>query len=218
MGKNIMVIASHPDDEILGCSGTVKKLINEGSEVITVITTKGRKEEEMGMQKNISQANNHLGIKEVIFLQYPNLELETFPLHTLTKDIETLLEKYKPDIIFTHHYGDLNRDHQITYQAVLTATRPLPGKKPIELICFEIVSSSEWNHQTNDTTFKPNYFVDITQTINEKIQALKAYEIEMRPYPHPRSYEGVKYLASVRGMTVGVHYAEAFEIIRRIWK
>jgi LmbE family N-acetylglucosaminyl deacetylase len=218
MSKNILIVASHPDDEILGCSGTVKKLINDGFEVVTIITTKGRKEVEDSMQSNILNANKQLGVNEVIFLQYPNLELETIPLHEITKEIEGLIDQYNPEIIFTHHYGDLNRDHQITYQAVLTAARPLPGKKPIELICFETVSSSEWNHHTNDKTFKPNYFVDITNTINNKIEALKAYDIEMRPYPHPRSYEGIEYLARVRGMTIGVNYAEAFEIIRRVWK
>lgn len=216
MNKNILIIGSHPDDEILGCGGTIRKFVKKGYNIFSVIVAKGRKEEEDFMQQKIDQANKELGVKNVVFLQYPNLELETIPLHKLTRKIESLIETYKPDMIFTHHYGDLNRDHQVTYQAVLTAARPLPGRKSIELFCFETLSSSEWNQHTNDKTFKPNFFVDISQTIDEKIKALKAYDIEMRPYPHPRSYEGVKYLASVRGMTVGVHYAEAFEMIRKV--
>jgi LmbE family N-acetylglucosaminyl deacetylase len=218
MNKNVLVIAAHPDDEILGSGGTIKKLMDHGYKVITVIAAKGRKEEEQRIKPLMLQANRHLGVDEVLFLEYPNLLLETIPLHKITKAIEALLDKYKPSIIFTHHYGDTNKDHQILFQAVITAARPLPGKQPIEILCFETVSSSEWSQHTNDKEFKPNYFVDITDTIDDKIKSLHYYDVEMRPFPHPRSYDGVKYLARVRGMTVGCEYAEAFEIIRRVWK
>lgn len=218
MTKRALVIASHPDDEILGSGGTIKKLINDGFEIVTVIVAKGRKEEEHHIQKFTSLANGHLGVGKVIFMQFPNLKLNTVPLHEITKEIEKLLDVYTPDIIFTHHYGDLNQDHQVTFQAVMTAARPLPGKKPIEILCFETVSSSEWTQNTQDKLFKPTYFVDISDTINDKLQALRHYDVEMRTFPHPRSYEGVQHLARVRGMTVGVEYAEAFEIIRRVWK
>ncbi|TQR18683.1 PIG-L deacetylase family protein [Psychrobacillus vulpis] len=218
MNENVLVIAAHPDDELLGSGGTLKKLIDHGYKVITVIFAKGRKEEENQMKEAMLNANKHLGIEEIIFLEYPNLLLETFPLHVINKEIEGLMEKYEPSIVFTHHYGDINKDHQILFQAVLTAARPLPGKKPFELLCFETVSSSEWSQQTNDKTFKPNYYVDITDTIDIKLESLKFYDVEMRPFPHPRSYKGVQHLAQVRGMTIGVEYAEAFEIIRRVWK
>lgn len=218
MTKRALVIASHPDDEILGPGGTIKKLINDGFEIVTVIVAKGRKEEEHHIQKFTSLANDHLGVGKVIFMQFPNLKLNTVPLHEITREIEKLLVTYTPDIIFTHHYGDLNQDHQVTFQAVMTAARPLPGKKPIEILCFETVSSSEWTQNTQDKLFKPTYFVDISDTINDKLEALRQYDVEMRTFPHPRSYEGVQHLARVRGMTVGVEYAEAFEIIRRVWK
>ncbi len=214
----MLVIAAHPDDEILGSGGTIKKLINNGYKVITVIAAKGRKEEEHHIQQFMLKANKHLGVDEVLFLEFPNLLMETIPLVEINKSIENLLEKYTPAMIFTHHYGDTNRDHQILCQAVLTAARPLPGRKPVEILCFETVSSSEWSQHTNDKEFKPNYFVDITDTIEDKIKSLQYYDIEMRPFPHPRSYDGVRYLARVRGMTVGVEYGEAFEIIRRVWK
>ena len=214
----MLVIAAHPDDELLGSGGTLKKLINHGNKVITVIFAKGRKEEEKHMKQAVLMANKHLGIEEIIFLEYPNLLLETFPLHVINKEIEALIAKYEPSMIFTHHYGDINMDHQILFQAVLTAARPLPGKKPIELLCFETVSSSEWSQHTNDKAFKPNYYVDITETIEMKLESLQFYDVEMKPFPHPRSYKGVEHLAQVRGMTVGVEYAEAFEIIRRVWK
>ncbi|MFP5115658.1 PIG-L deacetylase family protein [Bacillaceae bacterium C204] len=218
MSENVLVIAAHPDDEILGSGGTIKKLVNHGYRVITVIAAKGRKKEEHHIQQFMLEANRQLGVDEVLFLEFPNLLLETIPLVEINKSIEDLLDKYNPAMIFTHHYGDTNRDHQILFQAVLTAARPLPGKKPVEILCFETVSSSEWSQHTNDKEFKPNYFVDITDTIDDKIRSLHHYDVEMRPFPHPRSYDGVKYLARVRGMTVGVEYAEAFEIIRRVWK
>lgn len=218
LSENVLVIVAHPDDELLGSGGTLKKLLNNGFNVITVIVVKGRKEEEHHMNQIVLNANKHLGIDHVVFLNHPNLLLDMTPLHVLNKEIEDLLEKYEPSIIFTHHYGDLNKDHQILFQAVLTAARPLPGKKPVELLCFETVSSSEWSQQTNDKTFKPNYYVDVTDTFDSKLESLRFYDVEMRPYPHPRSYEGVEHLARVRGMTVGVEYAEAFEIIRRVWK
>jgi LmbE family N-acetylglucosaminyl deacetylase len=218
LSKNVLVIGAHPDDELLGSGGTIKKLANNGYKVITVVVAKGRKEEEHQIKSSMLQANKQIGAEDVIFLEYPNLLLETLPLHVLNKEIEALMAKYEPSMIFTHHYGDVNRDHQILFQAVLTAVRPIPGKNPVEILCFETVSSSEWSQHTDDKTFKPNYFVDITDTIDEKLKSLQYYDVEMRPFPHPRSYEGVKYLAQVRGMTVGVQYAEAFEIIRRVWK
>ena len=203
MSESVLVIGAHPDDELLGSGGTIKKLVNHGYKVITVIAVKGRKEVEHQMRTFMLQANKKIGVEEVIFLEYPNLLLETTPLHVIIKKIEALITQYEPSMIFTHHYGDLNRDHQILFQAVLTAARPLPGKKPVEILCYETVSSSEWSQQTDDKSFKPNYYVDITDTIAEKIKSLQFYDVEMRPFPHPRSYEGVKYLAQVRGMTVG---------------
>lgn len=217
MNNNILVIAAHPDDELLGVGGTLKKLIKAGSQVTSVIMALGRKEEAHHIKKTSKQANEHLGIEEIIFLNYPNLEMDNFSLHTINKKVEELIQVHQPDIIFTHHYGDINRDHQITFQSVLTAARPLPYQKSVDIICFETVSSTEWTQHSDDKTFKPNYFIDITDEIDDKIKALKYYDVEMRSYPHPRSYEGVRYLANYRGMSVGVHYAEAFEIIRKSW-
>lgn len=217
MNDYILVIGAHPDDELLGSAGTLKRLIDQGYTVVSVVTALGRKEEAHHIQAFGRLANKKLGIEEVIFLGHKNLELEMMPRHKLTKDIEALITKYNPSKIFTHHYGDMNIDHRITFEAVLTATRPLPNKKPIELITFETVSSTEWNTYTHDQVFKPNYFVNVTDTMDLKVEALKEYDVEMRDFPHPRSYEGVKALAKVRGMTVGVPYAEAFEIIRRVW-
>lgn len=217
MKQTILVIAAHPDDEILGLGGTLKRRLQKGDTVISVICAQGRKEESHHIKQCAQKANATLGVNEVIFLEYPNLEMEMFPLHIIAKKIEALIKQYEPDVIYTHHYGDLNRDHQITFQAVMTAARPLPKQKAIDIYCFETVSSTEWNEQTNEGRFKPTVYVDVTNTIDVKIEALKHYDVEMRKFPHPRSYEGVRHLAHVRGMTVGKKYAEAFELIRKVW-
>lgn len=213
----MITIASHPDDELLGCGGTVKRLINKGYQAITVLTAQGRQEAALHMADQVALANSSLGAKEVICLGYPNLGLDTLPLHQLTKDIEEILQEHQPEIVLTHHYGDLNRDHQLTYQATLTALRPLPGRKPGELLCFETLSSTEWSQPAAHQGFKANYFVNISETIQAKLDALQHYAREMRSFPHPRSFEGISYLARVRGMTVGVEYAEAFELVRKLW-
>lgn len=137
-------------DEILGPGGTIKKLVTNGYKVISVVVAKGRKEKEDCIKESMLKANQYLGVEKVVFLEYPNLLLETLPLHSLTKEIEALLAKYEPSMIFTHHYGDVNRDHQILYQAVITSARPLPKKMAAQILCFETVSSSEWSQHTND--------------------------------------------------------------------
>lgn len=198
---NILIVASHPDDEVLGCGGVITKYVEKGDNVYCLILGKGR-----GIEAK--EASDILGIKKTFFFDFPDQRYDSIPLLDIIQIIEKVKEEVKPEIVFTHSSGDLNLDHQITQKAVLTAFRPQPKENVKEIYGFEVLSSTEWG-----SGFKPNVFFDITKEFEKKIKALKAYDSEMREYPHPRSYEGVEVLAKKRGMTVGVEKAEAFELL-----
>ena len=220
--KNILIVAAHPDDEILGSGGTVARLIKEGYEAYTVIlgegitSRDGRKEsleEIKELKKEASKANKILGVNEVYTYDFPDNSFDTVPLIDIVKTIEKIKNKIKPQIIFTHYEKDLNIDHRITYSAVLTAARPLPGESVKEIYSFEVLSSTEWNYPL---TFFPDTFFDVTKTIELKIKAMEEYKSEIRSFPHPRSSKGIKLNASCHGMKVGIEYGEAFKTVRII--
>jgi len=152
-------------------------------------------------------------VKKVFFHGFPDNRFDTVPFLDIVKVIETIKNKIKPEIIFTHYVKDLNIDHQITYKAVITATRPVREETVKEVYSFEIPSSTEWSYPLS---FSPNVFYDILGTIDVKLEALEEYKTELRGYPHPRSLEGVKLIAKFWGMKVGLKYAEAFELVREI--
>ena len=217
-GDKILIVVSHPDDECLGCFGTVARMISEGAEARTLIlaegpTSRGDKVDLFEVYSHSQKANKIIGIDEVMFVGYADNKFDTLPLLDIAKSIETCLSGYTANIIFTHYKDDLNIDHRITYQAVITATRPMPGQCVKEIYSFEIPSSTEWAFPT---LFSPDMFVDISTTLDAKITSLGCYESEMRKYPHPRSTEGIEYLAGYRGCQIGVEYAEAFKTVRVI--
>lgn len=223
--KTILLIFAHPDDEILGCGGTVARLIKEGYKAFTLILGEGitsrdekrnrklRKKELEELKTKALQANNILGVEKVFFYEFPDNRFDTVPLLEIVKKIEKIKNEVKPDIIFTHYYDDLNIDHKITYQAVITATRPTKTETVKEIYSCEILSSTEWNYPLS---FNPDTYFDISSTFNLKIEAIKKYESELRDYPHPRSIKGIETLAKYRGIQVGVKYAESFKTVRRI--
>lgn len=223
--KKILIVAAHPDDEILGCGATVPKLIREGCKAASLILGEGvtsrdqkrdakkRKEEIRQLNKQAHKANALIGIKKVFTYDFPDNRFDTVALLDIVKVIEKIKDDIKPDIIFTHYRNDLNIDHQITYKAVITASRPLPGELVKEIYSFQIPTSTEWNYPF---TFNPTVFFDITKTIDKKIEALKIYRGEIRSFPHPRSEEAVKLIARNWGIKAGLPYAEAFELIRYI--
>ena len=221
--KNILIIAAHPDDEILGCGGTIARLNKEGHTIYTLILGEGvtsrddlrdikkREKNILELKGEAKKANAILGVKEVFFHDFPDNRFDTISFLDIVKAIEKIKNKIKADIIFTHYEKDLNIDHQITYKAVITATRPIKGETVKEIYSFEIPSSTEWSYPLS---FSPNVFYNISETMDIKLKALEEYKTELREYPHPRSLEGVKLTAKNWGMKVGLNYAEAFKCAR----
>ena len=212
----VLVVAAHPDDEVLGPGGTMKRLVDLGARVLTVIACRGRPGQEEVVEPIARQVGRLLGVEDVVFLHFPNLHLETFPLVEVARQIERIIAGFQPTLVLTHHGGDLNRDHRVCFDAVLTATRPVRGCPVRTLLCFETPSSTEWAARAADA-FHPNVYVDITDTYPAKAQALALYQPELRPYPFHRSLEGIEALARTRGTVIGVACADAFQLVRGIW-
>lgn len=224
--SNVLVIVAHPDDEILGVGATIAKHVGNGDECFALILGEGmtsryanreladslRVEE---LHKDTFNAAKIIGYKNVYLENLPDNRFDSVDLLDIIKIVEKYVDKIKPDIIYTHHSGDLNIDHRKTYEAVLTATRPIDKDCVKEIYCFETVSSTEWNFEYMNS-FKPNYFVEITETLEIKLIAMKCYKSELNEFPHPRSLENLKASAKKWGSVVGREYAEAFEVVRVI--
>ena len=223
MNKKILIVAAHPDDEVLGCFGTVAKLIQQGYEAYTLILGEGKtsrdekrvvenkKDEIKLLNSEIQKANDIIGIKKVFIESFPDNRFDSVDLLDIIKVVEKVKSEIKPDVIFTHYEKDLNIDHQITYKAVLTATRPMKQESVKTIYSFEILSSTEWNYPLS---FLPDTFFDISDTIDLKLKAMKKYKSELCDFPHPRSLKGIKLNAKYQGMRVGKKYVEVFKVIR----
>jgi len=223
--KTILIIASHPDDELLGCGGTVRQYVKKGARVVSVLLGQGvyarGKKSPTALKKlraDARKANRMLGIKDIYFENLPDNQFDSVSLLSIVKKVEKYIKQYQPDIILTHSAQDLNVDHRLTFEAVMTACRPQSEVKVPEIYCFEIPSSTDFNALSQNKVFVPNVFVDISAEIGEKMEALACYTSEMRPYPHARSLKGVRIMAQYRGVTVGLEYAEAFRLVRKIIK
>jgi LmbE family N-acetylglucosaminyl deacetylase len=226
MGK-ILIVAAHPDDEVLGCGGTIAKLSAQGKEVHILILATGLTsragfdvDKDAGALKihleRATRASALLGAKHVNVAGFPDQKMDALPLLEITKRIEAEIELVKPQTIFTHHGGDLNMDHVITFRATLTAARPMAGGVVRSVYAYEVPSSTEWAFQKFEPKFQPNLFHDITETLPQKIQAMQIYESEARDFPHPRSPQALQAIAHRWGSVVGLHAAEAFELVREI--
>jgi len=224
---NVLVIAAHPDDELLGCGGTAARLAKEGHSVYMSIlgegiTSRGLKREHANPQelKDLKQCSQKvadlLGVKELSLHGLPDNRFDSLQLLDVIKIVEELIERWRPVAIYTHHGGDLNVDHQVVSRAVLTATRPVEGHPVRELYMFEVASSTEWAFQQLTPVFKPNVFVDIHDTLALKIEGMRLYESEAREFPHPRSSAALTAIAQRWGSVAGVKAAEAFEAVRLI--
>jgi N-acetylglucosamine malate deacetylase 1 len=214
----ILIIGAHPDDEVLGCGGTVRKYSKQGAEIYSLILTQGKKiRERDGVATDIVGASKKcaeiLGIKKTFTRDMPVVGMDSIPLVGIVREIEQVINEVQPETVFTHHEGDTNQDHSAVARATSIATRP-------KVTCvrgvyaYEIPSSTDWITQ-KDNIFVPNVFVDIENEIQEKIDAFKQYHSEVEGWPHSRSEEGIKALAAYRGMQSFNKYAEAFHLIKR---
>lgn len=224
---SILVVAAHPDDEVLGCGGTIARLTGEGHKVFIAILGEGitsRYQQHnqanpalvKSLQTRSRQVSKLLGAKDVFMHSLPDNRFDTVPLLDIVKIVEELIERLQPQVVYTHNGGDLNIDHVVVHRAVLTATRPIEGQSVQDIYAFEVPSSTEWSFQRFEHTFRPNVFVDISDTLEIKLKALSLYESEVRAFPHPRSPESLQAIARRWGSITGCRAAEAFELIRSI--
>lgn len=220
---NIIIVAAHPDDETLGMGGTIAKHIAQkdivkililGTGVTSRDLNEGKKDIEK-LRLESRKALSKLGVSDVEFFDFPDNKFDSVPLLEIIKRIETVFSNYKPEVVYTHHEGDLNIDHRVTFNAVITACRP-SNNFVKKILCFEVPSSTEWNFQNGSNAFLPNVYIDISKYLEKKLSALNEYKGEMRPWPHPRSIKAVESLALWRGSTIGVDAGEAFELVREI--
>lgn len=225
--SNILIVVAHPDDEVLGCGGVIAMHANTGCDVFVLILGEGissrysdrksvRSEKFSDLKEQAKDAARILGVKKIFFSDFPDNSFDSLPILKIIKEIEKVKRLTRPGIIYTHHYGDLNIDHRITYRAVLTACRPLKDESVSEIYSFEVSSSTEWSGPNKENIFIPDRFVDISKTIDKKTEALRSYRYELRPYPHPRSIKGIRAVAAKRGLEAGLKFAESFETIRTV--
>ena len=225
--NKIFIVVAHPDDEILGVGGTLVKHMQNEDEIYCLILGEGmtsrqekrentKKEKLEELHNDTLKATKLIGFEEVYFSNFPDNRFDSVDLLDIIKEIEKYIDKINPDIIYTHHDGDLNIDHQKTSEAVITACRPVGDYNVKEIYAFETPSSTEWNFSYGDNSFNPNVFVDITETIDKKLKAMECYQSEIRDYPHPRSIKALKTIAARWGTVVGKEYVEAFELIRKV--
>lgn len=226
MTKRILVVAAHPDDEVLGCGGMIAGHARAGDEIHVVIMAEGvtsrsqqrdveANRKELGSLADVARkANALLGAASVTLHSLPDNRMDSLDRLDIIKLIEGEVARVRPEVIYTHHAGDLNIDHRIVHESVLAASRPQPGSPVKTLLFFEVPSSTEWMPGSSASFFSPNWFVDISGCLDLKLKALECYQTEMRPWPHARSINALEHLARWRGASVGMEAAEAFVLGR----
>jgi LmbE family N-acetylglucosaminyl deacetylase len=228
MPQSILVVAAHPDDEVLGCGGTIARHADDGDLVRVLIVAEGAtsrqgqrdRAQAVDELKSLAQAAQAactiLGAIDVELMDLPDNRLDSLDLLDLIKQIEERIDRHQPQVVYVHHAGDVNIDHRRLHEGVVTACRPVPGQPVKRLLSYEVASSTEWQPPGSGPTFNPNWFVDIASQWERKILALEAYASEMRPWPHARSIQSLEHLARWRGAQVGVEAAEAFCLLRQV--
>lgn len=224
--KKVLVIAAHPDDEVLGCGGTIAKLSSNGVECHLLIVTDGSSSQyrdsdhlhEIIEAKKMETKGcaDTLGFKFIHYGELPDMKLDKTPHIVINQVIEKVITEVQPDTVFTHFWGDVNRDHQEVYKSTLVAVRPVIGQVVKELYCYRVPSSTEWAPNKADTMFMPNFFVDIEKFAEQKYKAFACYSTELREYPHPRSIQYLREADKAAGLRVGLLAAEEFVLLRKI--
>jgi len=231
LSSRTLVVVAHPDDEVLGCGATMARIASEGGVVQTIFIADGESSRYMPseiksheLQERIrnrkTAANSAAQILRSLppkYFDLPDNRLDTLPVLDIAKIIEKEIALFEPSRVITHFFGDINVDHQKVHEAVLIATRPQGGSCTTEVMCFELPSSTEWRPPGSGQNFSPNLFIDVSSFESQKFAALKSYETEMRPYPHPRSFEAIQALMKWRGATSNLLLAEAFILLRGIF-
>jgi N-acetylglucosamine malate deacetylase 1 len=218
---NVLVVAAHPDDEILGCGATMARHADAGDTVHIVILGTGALARDAvaegavdTLQRQAREAGRVVGAREVDVLDLPDNRFDSVDLLDIIKHVEAAVCRIRPEVVYTHHGGDLNVDHRRTFEAVVTACRPVAKDGPRRVLSFEVPSSTEWQAPGSPPAFAPNVFVNVSATLERKLRALAAYTGEIPPFPHPRSADAVRALATWRGASSGTAAAEAFMLIR----
>lgn len=221
MGKSILVIAPHPDDEVLGCGGAIARHTDCGDDVHIVAVTRADPaiypdDDEMAFREEVQAAHQLLGVASTTYLDFPAPRLDTIAGYQLADAIAQVIRQLQPHTVYLPHYGDLHTDHQRVYQAVLVATRPVNDCPVRQLLCYETLSETEWSPPRADSVFVPTVFIDIEPYLLLKLKAMSCYRSELKAFPHPRSLDALTALAKVRGATAGLAAAEAFAVVRQI--
>ena len=211
---NVLVLAPHNDDEILGVGGTIKKLIKEGHDVYVCEVTSGI--HFALLQEEAKRAHRLLGVKQSFFLNRSVGKLKSMEQSNLNAALLEVVKLTQPDIAFLPFIGDMHIDHREVTESAMVVLRPIGDYSIREIYMYETLSETGWNIPIEGRCFNPNMWVDITDTIEDKLGAMSCYESQLIEYPHPRSKEAISALAQFRGATVGVPYAESFMLVRRI--
>ena len=224
--KRVLVIAAHPDDEVLGVGGTIAKLSAEGVECHLLIVTDGSSSQyrdsdhlhEIIEAKKLETKGSAdlLGFKSIQYGELPDMKLDKTPHIVINQVIEKVIDEIQPDTVFTHFWGDVNRDHQEVYKSTLVTVRPVMGQVVRELYCYRVPSSTEWMPNKADTMFMANFFVDIEKFAEQKYKAFACYSTELREYPHPRSVQYLRETDKAAGLRVGLLAAEEFVLLRKL--
>ncbi|MGH9339554.1 MAG: PIG-L deacetylase family protein [Acidobacteriota bacterium] len=218
--NNVLVIAAHPDDEVLGVGGTIPILRSKGARVTVLMVTEGSSTQYKGddgaataKRSQMKEANRIIGTDELAEWDFPDMRLDTVEHQQLNSAFNEFLHTRGFDTVFVHGDIDINLDHQIIYRSLMVAARPHPAQPVRTVLTYQVNSSTEWGGQAMGRTFAPNLYIQIDETIETKLAAMAAYKDELRPYPHPRSIRALRERAAVYGTEVGYRFAEAFRLI-----